>query len=95
MLPAKEPVDNAPKPASGELQQLDLVSEPEVPSRPTMHSPLPQRSDRQSRMFRFHFNCCQVAAQLAMPQAVLEGRSSIWRVHCPRCGRLSEVPVVD
>ncbi|GIW97773.1 MAG: hypothetical protein KatS3mg111_1106 [Pirellulaceae bacterium] len=37
------------------------------------------------------FRCCQVYAHLSIPSQVQSGQWKVWRVHCVRCGRLSEV----
>ncbi len=81
--------------------ELDLTSEgfsdrcsgSEPQNKNTFH----RRSQRKitDGRIRTYFKCCRVFALLAMPAAVVSGHLSIWRVHCPRCGRLSEIPVED
>lgn len=81
--------------------QLDLVSE-SVPT-PKLDaggsiadkSKTATRPMIKSKPILFQFRCCRVAAQLTMPEQVLLGKSSTWRVHCPRCGLLTEISVVD
>lgn len=75
-----------------EQSELDLTSEPLPLKSPTAQPPRrPQLNyPRQSRI-RLHFNCCKVLANFSPPDHVLQGKADVWRVHCPRCGRLTEI----
>ncbi len=81
--------------------QLDLVSEslpapkPDAGGHGANKSKATTRPLIKSKPILFQFRCCRVAAQLTMPEQALLGKTSTWRVHCPRCGLLTEVSVVD
>lgn len=77
--------------------ELDLTSEACLPSNNLglPAHPLPKRPQPIAGRIRLYFKCCRVFTLQTMPMAVLFGQLSVWRVHCPRCGRLSEIPVED
>ena len=68
--------------------QLDLISEP-----PPLGNQAPAIRGASPVTARVVFRCCRVYAQVNIPPAVLDGRLSSWRFHCPRCGQLSEIPL--
>ncbi|MEO8269867.1 MAG: hypothetical protein ABI557_09105 [Aureliella sp.] len=77
--------------------QLDLTSEA-LPSSPVgsssqAHDVKRARSSEQS--MRVFFHCCRVYAAVNVPLGVTNGRLSSWRFHCPRCGKLNEIPLDD
>ena len=77
--------------------QLDIVSEslpPVADRRPTAKTSF-MGQFHATRPIYFQFSCCRVASRLTMPSHVLAGEASTWRVHCPRCGLLTEVSVID
>ncbi len=70
--------------------QLDLTSDPATPPR----SGDAPKSDKKARQeARAYFKCCRVYSVVTIPDGVLNGKLSSWRFHCPRCGRLSEIPL--
>lgn len=76
-----------------EHNELDISSDPPMASgqaeaRQSNQQELGQDSVRPVRLY---FGCCRVYAQMLPPEHVLQGRSDIWRVHCPRCGGLIEI----
>ncbi|RMF43085.1 MAG: hypothetical protein D6753_06080 [Planctomycetota bacterium] len=89
--------------------ELDLTSEPELLRSAAEHAPAgeggcgsdpvrvpldgAQEGPTGGRRIRVLFRCCRVDAYLVVPPAVLAGQTSVWRVHCVRCGRLVEIPV--
>ncbi len=82
--------------------ELDITSEGFAPvdpfgrsSKPLPKRPLPKRPQQNAGRIRLYFKCCRVFTLQTMPVAVLFGQLSVWRVHCPRCGSLSEIPVED
>ncbi len=81
--------------------ELDLTSEA-LPStnnlphaaRPHSHGdagPASRKPAKQS--MQAYFYCCKVVAMVTVPQGVSDGRLSSWRFHCPRCGKLVEIPL--
>lgn len=79
-------------PDGEQIPELDLISEPWLPSEGTVHSKQFRKTAKASQV-RIHFGCCRLTYTLAPPEHVIRGESDIWRVHCPRCGGLVEVLV--
>lgn len=77
--------------------ELDITSEGFAPADQLGRSskPLPKRPPQNGGRIRLYFKCCRVFTLQTMPMAVLFGKLSVWRVHCPRCSSLSEIPVED
>lgn len=75
--------------------ELDVTSEPELSSQDAPELSQAARAKRRpvGQQVRFYFGCCRVTFLLNPPTHVMIGESDIWRVHCPRCGRLTEVLV--
>jgi len=75
--------------------ELDLCSDPGSPGQSPSNRSNGQRPHGQrlsgASPVRLYFGCCRVYAQMVPPEHVMQGRSDIWRAHCPRCGRLIEV----
>lgn len=74
--------------------QLDISSEMPPSTSDPKDSQIPTGIRRRAegrQQVRFYFGCCRVTLALNPPQHVLVGQSDIWRVHCPRCGTLTEV----
>ncbi|QDV22283.1 hypothetical protein [Aureliella helgolandensis] len=86
--------------------ELDITSDP-FPSQPPTPGGAGQRRlpslrsqqgqsianpSRRSKSVRAIFSCCHVYAHIAVPPKVVTGEIKIWRVHCPRCGRLVVIP---
>ncbi|MCC7338980.1 MAG: hypothetical protein IT422_28120 [Pirellulaceae bacterium] len=75
--------------------QLDLTSEALTSAaagtpRQAQAAKPPRLPEQSMRVF---FHCCRVYATVHVPLGVTNGRLSSWRFHCPRCGKLNEIPL--
>ncbi len=70
--------------------RLDITSDvgasPEASRRPTS-------KNSRSGAVRVYFKCCRVYVHLQLPKRVLQAELPNWRVHCPRCAQLVEIPI--
>lgn len=75
--------------------ELDLTSEPRAPFLDGERLDVGRRTEARGRQrgIRIYFRCCRVYTRLVPPDRVLNGRAATWRIHCPRCGKLLEVPI--
>lgn len=71
---------------TGPTSELDISSEPTPPSAST------RQAKPVAKTTRVLFTCCRVYARVPVPAKVLTGELSAWRLHCPRCGQLIEIP---
>lgn len=73
--------------------QLDLTSDPPTLGRSSPPNTKSSRIQRPAarQQVQLFFECCKVAANLTPPLHVLQGKSDIWRAHCPRCGGVTEI----
>jgi hypothetical protein len=86
-----------------EPSQLDLSSEPmplgnagqSESSSQNLSGAEPRRINAKNRrpLVRLRFGCCKLFADLRPPEHVLQGKSDVWRAHCPKCGSLVEILV--
>ncbi|MCA9134593.1 MAG: hypothetical protein KDA45_15605 [Planctomycetales bacterium] len=87
-------MDNKPHHIPGDL---DLTSEPyREPQPPGGNQPSPAARARHASSggrASVLFSCCRVYAYVKIPPNVLSGQLSSWRFHCPRCGKLVEIPL--
>ena len=77
---------------SGKEDRLDLTSEP-IPPESASQPASPPSAVPERKTVRVYFGCCRVSAQVSMPARVASGQAKSWRIHCARCGRLTEIPV--
>ena len=76
------PVPPPAQPAAGRLSSTSTVAaQPEA------------SAARPLNAVKVLFRCCRVYAVVHVPEGVLNGQLSSWRFHCPRCGRLNEIPL--
>lgn len=78
--------------------ELDLTSEPVPQPAAPARGPKPARGASKRTYkgsMQMWFKCCRVYSNVHIPAAVHEGKSKTWRFHCPRCGRLVEIPLED